>query len=161
ETFWAGDHAAESRLKTLITESRLDVEQKYVDATTVANVAHIGIAANADWVVPAGRHERRFAVFNVSDAKIQDKQYFGAIVGELENGGYGALLHFLLTFDFRAKGIDPTTAPKTEGLLEQAQHSMDDVDALWLEHLQLGDLSPRGNKSPDDDEDGLLSWGHG
>src|SRR5439155_6539956 len=65
EIFWAGDHSADSRLKTLITEPTILIEAKYCDPIVVQNVAHVLISANAGWVVPATQFERRYAVFNV------------------------------------------------------------------------------------------------
>jgi 5S rRNA maturation endonuclease (ribonuclease M5) len=59
EAYWPGDKAAEGNLKRMITEPTLEVEAKGRDAVTVPNMLHVLMAANEDWVVPAGEMERR------------------------------------------------------------------------------------------------------
>jgi len=138
ESFWAGDKKAESRLKTLITEDRIIVEEKYLPAYTVPNVMHLVIAGNDYWVVPAGRNERRFAVFNMSNEHLQDRAYFRALLDQMENGGYEALLYELQNFDLNACGVDPHVAPVTEALAEQQVFSMSAVEQFWYECLEEG-----------------------
>lgn len=138
ESFWAGDKKAESRLKTLITEDRIIVEEKYIPAYTVPNVMHLVIAGNDDWVVPAGRNERRFAVFNMSNVHMQDRVYFKAVFDQMENGGYEALLYELQNFDLDACGVDPHVAPVTDALAEQQVLSMSAVEQFWYECLEEG-----------------------
>ena len=67
------------------------------------NRLHVAMAANADWVVPAGAGERRYAVFNCADTFVMGRgddaireEYFKALHRELENGGLEAMLHDLL-----------------------------------------------------------------
>ena len=96
EAFWAGDKKGEGVLKGLITEPTLMIEQKGVDAIMSPNRLKIMMAANAEWVVPASRDERRYAVFEVSDARVGDREYFKALHHELGNGGLEAML-----FDLR------------------------------------------------------------
>jgi hypothetical protein len=85
EAFWAGDKKGESVLKGLITERTLVIEQKGIDAVQWPNRLKVMMAANAAWVVPASYHERRFAVFDVSNRYAQGsasneerKAYFDA-----------------------------------------------------------------------------------
>jgi Family of unknown function (DUF5906) len=66
ESYWPGDKRAEGTLKRLITEPDLLIEPKGRDAVTARNMLHVMMASNEDWIVPAGEHERRFAVFDVS-----------------------------------------------------------------------------------------------
>ena len=138
EAFWAGDKKGESRLKTLVTEDRIIIEEKYLPAYTVSNVMHLVIAGNDDWVVPAGRHERRFAVFTMSDAHRQDRAYFKATLDQMDSGGYEALLHQLQNFDLDACGLDPHVAPVTEALVDQQVLSMTPIEQFWYEALDEG-----------------------
>jgi hypothetical protein len=81
------------------------------------NRVSVCMASNEDWCVPAGLDERRFAVFDVSPAKIQDVSYFAAIHAELRAGGYQAMLHDLLALplgDWHPR----QHVPKTEALVE-------------------------------------------
>jgi hypothetical protein len=67
EAYWPGDKGAEGTLKRLITEPDLFIEPKGRDAVQIRNMLHVLMGSNENWVVPAGEHERRFAVFNVSE----------------------------------------------------------------------------------------------
>jgi len=57
EAFFAGDRQHESVLKGLITEPTLPIEGKYQNVVQVANMLHVGMASNSDWVVPATRDD--------------------------------------------------------------------------------------------------------
>ena len=50
-------------------------------------------------MIPAGFKERRWAVFDMGEAHVQDHAYFAAITQEMDNGGREALLYHLLNFD--------------------------------------------------------------
>jgi hypothetical protein len=146
EAYWPGDKSAEGTLKRLITEPTLFIEQKGRDGVTVINMLHVFMASNEDWVVPAGEHERRYAVFQVSEQKRQDQDWFKPLYEQLENGGYEAMLHDLLRRDLG--NWHPRDIPMTEALRDQQRHSVRPEDAWLLTFLEAGML-PRG-----DDVDG-------
>ena len=76
------------------------------------------IASNADSIVAADKGDRRWQVFQVADAKRGDRAYFAQIVGQLEQGGYEAMLHDLLHRDI-SEGPDPRQVISNVGLFEQ------------------------------------------
>jgi hypothetical protein len=138
EAFWAGDVQAEGRLKTLITEKTITIEPKYFAPFQVPNLLHILISSNNDWVVPAGPHARRYAVFKVSEEHMNDFAYFSALHAELDNGGVEAMLYDLLALDLG--NWHPREIYKTAALMEQKAHSLRGLDA-WIESiLQEGSL---------------------
>lgn len=139
EAFWAGDKAAEGVLKGMITEPYVMVEPKGKDAFAVKNHLRLVIASNESWVIPAGLEERRFLVLDISDKYQQDTDHFGTIHNQLNNGGTEALLHELLN---RKITSNLRKAPKTEGLLNQIEHSMDSVTRFWYGRLEEGSLRP-------------------
>jgi hypothetical protein len=141
EAYWPGDKAAEGTLKRLITEPSLTIEPKFVDVMTVPNMLHVLMASNEDWVVPAGEHERRFAVFEVSEHKRQDKSWFEPLHEQLHNGGYEAMLHDLLQRDLG--DWHPRRIPTTEALREQQLRSLKPLDAWVLKLFEDGAL-PEG-----------------
>jgi disulfide bond formation protein DsbB len=53
------------------------------------------MTANAEWVVPATKKERRFAVFDVSPRYIGHAEYFRALHAEMNDGGLAAMLYDL------------------------------------------------------------------
>lgn len=151
EGFWAGDKQAEGRLKGLITSDRQMIELKGKDPIQVPNYVHLLVTSNHEWVAPAGYEERRFAVFDVGDHCMQNHEYFANMAAELEAGGYGALLHLLLTFDTRA--IELRRIPNTSALFEQKLASMSPEDSWWFTCLQRGWIVQPGARNEDGDED--------
>src|SRR5262249_26557911 len=128
ESFFSGGPSPESTLKGLITEPTLFIEPKGLDGFTVRNCIHLLMSSNSDWVVPAGADARRYFVLNVSDARMQDGDYFGAITRQMESGGREALLHLLLNRDISK--FDPRRVPQTEALAEQKAFSRRGMDRL-------------------------------
>lgn len=143
EAFFAGDRRHESVLKTIITEERMVIEHKGVDAEVTPNFIHLILASNSQWVVPTGPTERRFFVLDVSDRHQQDSPYFQRIRDDLTSGGYEHLLHYLLHFDLT--GFDVRRVPLTEALREQKIHSLDPMGLWWFGRLMDGVLLPIHN----------------
>ena len=136
EAVWAGDKTAEGRLKGLITATRQMIEAKGVDPVRVDNYVRLLMTSNEGWVVPAGKDERRYAVFDVSDAVAQNHAYFAEMDDQLRDGGFEALLHDLMAFDLSS--VNLRTIPRTDALLEQKIRSLDSVDSWWFERLRDG-----------------------
>lgn len=136
ECFWAGDKAAESILKGMITNDYTMVEPKGKDPFPVMSHLRVVIASNEDWVVPAGIEERRFFVLDVGEKGKQDTAYFGKIFAEMAGGGREAFLYELMNWDWNQ--VDLRTAPRTSGLLDQILSSMGSVEKFWFECLWRG-----------------------
>jgi hypothetical protein len=140
EAFWAGSKDAEGTLKDLITGETQLLEGKGVDAIPIRNVLRLLVTTNSEWAVPAGMQDRRFAVFDVSQGRQQDVAYFKALIDEMENGGYEALLHHLQNLDIY--GVNLRQPPRTDALVEQVLASMPVEQSWWLEVLQQGKIKP-------------------
>ncbi|MBC8771937.1 bifunctional DNA primase/polymerase [Stenotrophomonas maltophilia] len=140
EAFWAGDKAGEAVLKQLVTEPTLTYEGKGRDAVMGKNHVHIVMASNSDWVVPAGMDgERRFAVFNVSERRRGDREFFLALNRQLDDGGLAGLLHDMLTRDIR-DWHPRDSVPQTEALAEQIERSQSPEESWWDGLLDTGKL---------------------
>ncbi len=139
EALWAGDKSHEGTLKFLVTEEALPIEYKGKDVFFVKNFIHLMISSNHDWVVPAGLDERRFLILDVADTHKQDRQYFGEIMRQMENGGRAALLHFLIHYDI--SGMDLSRLPQTEALRETKIFTMNPVQKFWFDRLTRGSLT--------------------
>lgn len=139
EAFWAGDKSGEAKLKQLVTEPTIAYEGKGRDATMGKNLIHIIMAANGDWVVPAGMDgERRFAVFEVNTKRTGDRKFFMKLNNQMyKEGGLEALLFDLLT---RPLGdwAPRNDVPATQALVKQKIMSMDDVQRWWYSKLMDG-----------------------
>lgn len=140
EAVWAGDPVAAGRLKGLITSAYQQIEAKGVDPIRLKNYVRLIMTSNESWVVPAGKEERRYAVFDVADHVMQDTEYFAAMDRELDDGGREAFLHALLTFDLNQ--VDLRRIPRTDGLLAQKIESLEPFDRFWFERLCDGAQIP-------------------
>jgi hypothetical protein len=147
EGFWAGDQAAEGKLKDLVTGHDQLIEFKGKEPFRVRNYVRLFVGSNENWVVPAGLEERRFAVLDVGEEHMQDGPYFAAIDEEMDNGGREALLDYLMRFDL--KTVDLRSIPKTAALAEQKVNSLDPEQTWWLDVLSRGEL-PWGCDRPNE-----------
>ncbi|MGH6908377.1 MAG: primase-helicase family protein, partial [Aestuariivirga sp.] len=136
EAFWPGDKAAEGTLKRIVTEDTLFIERKGIDGISMANRLKIIMASNEEWVVPAGVMERRFAVFDVSDAKAQSQEWFEPIYDELAHGGKEAMLFDLLRRDLGS--WHPRKVIQTKALRDQQIRSLKPSDQWRLILLENG-----------------------
>jgi hypothetical protein len=125
-------------VRDLISGKRHPIELKNKEAEWVDNNVRLLVIGNADWIVPAGLNERRFAVLDVGEDHIQDHKYFAAIDDEMNNGGREALLHHLMNFDL--KQVDLREIPRTTTLVEQQIASLTPDQAWWLDVLRRGEL---------------------
>jgi hypothetical protein len=127
ECYIAGDKQAESVMKSLITEPTFMVEPKGVNPYSARNFLHIMISTNNTWAVSASSEARRYFVLDVPENKMQDRSYFDAIQGQLDAGGYEALLFTLQKRDI--SDFDVTKVPKTTALAEQKMLTRNGIDA--------------------------------
>jgi Family of unknown function (DUF5906) len=136
EAYWPGDKSAEGALKRLITEPDLFIEGKGQNAFPAPNLLHVMMASNEEWIVPAGENERRFAVFDVSEEKMQDHEYFGAIAKQMDNGGYEAMLYDLRRR--KLEGWHPRKVVTSRALLSQQEKSLSFFDEWWVSVVDEG-----------------------
>jgi hypothetical protein len=150
EAFYAGDKPHESILKSLVTEETLTVEPKGVDAFQVPNHLDLLMASNSQWVVPVGKHGRRFAVFETSDRygkgncpDAERRAYFSALFAEINAGGIEAMMYDLLQRPL--DNFDVEAFPVTKALIKQKQLTLRGFDKAFEAWLQSGTL-PRNDK---------------
>jgi Family of unknown function (DUF5906)/RepB DNA-primase from phage plasmid len=166
ECYAPDDKGAEGQLKRLITEPTLQIEPKGRDPIEEPNRLHVVLASNADWVVPAGAHERRFVVQEAADTYRQDPNWFGPIYKQLKTGGYEAMLFDLLERDLG--DWHPRQIVRTAALVGQQEKSLSPLDTWWLELLQTGVLNGADPLRPDravsnryEEEEVIATGGYG
>jgi hypothetical protein len=136
EAVWAGDKAAEGRLKGLVTSRIQQIEAKGHDPIRLKNYVRLIMTSNEEWVVPAGKDERRFAVLDVDPRCAQQHAYFREMDDELAAGGLEHLLADLIRFDLSS--VNVWQIPKTDALLEQKIRSLASVESWWFGRLMSG-----------------------
>lgn len=117
EASFPGRHDAAAKFKARITEPYWPIERKNGPTWKVPNIAHILLASNEPWVVPAGKGARRFLVMEVDDQFANKKSYFDPLRAEAHNGGVQAMLYDLLRLDLSM--FDPYQVPRTQELRRQ------------------------------------------
>ncbi len=63
------------------------IESKGVDPIRLKNFVRLLITSNNDWVIPAGKDERRFGVIDVGDGCAQNAGYFAELHQHLTTEG--------------------------------------------------------------------------
>ena len=144
EAFWAGDKKSEGTLKDLVSGDTHMLEHKGIDPIEIKNFIRLFVSGNPDWMIPAGFKDRRWAVFDIGEDKMQDNAYFAAIDKEMDEGGREALLYHLL-YEIDLSKVNLRVVPKTAALLKQQIESMDAEQSWWMDTLSNGQLpAPSG-----------------
>lgn len=147
EGFFGGDPRISGRLKSLVTSETNWIEYKGKDSFEITNYMRFMITSNERWVVPAAFEERRFAVMEVTEGRMQNRAYFEAMFKQLNNGGYEGMLHDLLNWDLST--TDVGVIPETLALVQQKEHSLDTVQRFWFERLELGEVTQNKHEWPE------------
>lgn len=144
EFSWGGDAEIDKALKALTTGKHHVIERKRQEIYKVQNITRVMLLSNENMVVPATEDERRYAVFEMSDGRKQDREYFGRMMRELSAGGYESLLLYLKQFNI---DMDVNTAPSTDGLASQKLASLTSVHQWWVDSVTdnrlVGDIQER------------------
>ena len=152
EAVWAGDKAAESKLKILITGKWHVIERKGYEAYMVGNYSRVGITSNSDWAVPASVDERRFAIFNALAKMKDNKPYFKAIFDQLkgdDNKGYRAFMTLLSGMPVDKLAVH--VPPKTEALAEQKMETLECYSKWLYDALEEGEIPGIGTGFEEED----------
>ena len=130
EAFFSGDKKHEGVLKALITENKITIERKGVDAYQSNNFLQVLMATNEEWAVPASADERRYCVCDVSDKYIKNNEYFTRLHQHIElQETKEAFLYDMLNRDLSQWYIG--NIPETKGLKDQRIMSLNSI-GNWL-----------------------------
>lgn len=132
ESVWSGDRRTASSLKTLITDSKMQINQKNLPAFTIENNLNFFIATNYQQAAPVEEGDRRYFCLNC------DKKYAGKATPEnvayfkkIANVPYQCVYKFLMSIDI--DDFEPTIYPVTGAIREQKIYGMDTVTG-WVYH---------------------------
>jgi hypothetical protein len=150
EAYWGGDKRCVGRLQAMITEPKLTIERKGIDAFEVRNLLHMLMLAEPGWVIPAGRYERRYAAFAVSTVKRGDRPYFRALHHQIQNGGAEAMFYDLQRMDlgdWHPRNI-PEALLTNPALQKQQSYNLPPLEQWYLTLLHNGTLPHAKEKTP-------------
>jgi hypothetical protein len=129
EALFAGDPREASRVRSRITSATAPINPKHRQAYTAPNVMHAILTTNHDWAVHAGKNARRWFVCEVSESATFDAEWFKQLYRDLDTGGVGQLLNFLL--NLKLGDWHPRQIVRTRELAQQQLMSANGVEQ-WL-----------------------------
>jgi Primase C terminal 2 (PriCT-2) len=147
EALFVGNPEHRNSLFGLITEPKLTIEPKGCGVYRADSFLNLSVTSNAKHFLPISGTARRFFIPTISPEHIQDHAYFKAIKDQLNDGGYEALLYYFLN-EVDLKDFNVRLVPKTEGLMEQRNHSLLPLEAWWVELLESGTIAGADPNAP-------------
>jgi Family of unknown function (DUF5906) len=142
EAFGAESNREDSIIKDLISGDDIPINAKNIEAKLSRNYIRLILTGNPPHIVKAGRFARRFLVLKISNKHRLDTEFFKGLTHELDNGGYEALMHYLMNYPIHKFNL--RVVLKTEGLLEQKIDSMKGEERFWYTLLYTGELPYSG-----------------
>ena len=157
EAFWAGDKRAENIVKTLATSDKQTITYKGKDTIEVNSFVRLGYSSNESWSNHVGETDRRNFIIEVKPYHQNDRDYFQAIQEELNNGGYEALMEWLLCREIKANWAKiPATPAKLQNMLRSLSPMKQ-----WIYHELCMDLGTAKSiykvLPPKDDKDNEMT----
>ena len=140
EALFAGDKKSLNRLKSVITEPEVRIEQKYQPSRTIDSYQRFFAATNHEQFAHMEHDDRRFLFLRVSDKHKQDTEYFGKLHKSLHDGKtVEALVYDLLNGSL--SDFDVRSRPCTGEHLRQRLQSLEHFERYWYEVLKQGEIT--------------------
>jgi hypothetical protein len=139
EALFAGDKKSIEKLKSLITESRIGIEQKYQPAHSIDSYHRFFAASNNSHFAQIDRDDRRFLFLRVSSEFQGNTEYYKALFNAINDDAViNAMVHKLLQTNLSTYNV--TSRPKTKEHLKQKIQSLSGFDRYWYEVLGRGTI---------------------
>jgi len=146
EALFSGDKKSIERLKSLVTEPVIHIEQKYQPSRSIESFHRFFATSNNDFFGQVDSDDRRFLFLRVSGQHQIDLPYFDVVHKAIDDDAcMGAMVHDLLQLDLT--DFNPRQRPKTSEHLNQRLQSLSGFDRFWYERLCLGVLPRKLNYS--------------
>ena len=147
ECMFKGDKKSQDRMKSLVTEPAIQVEQKYEPSRTIESFHRfIACTNHAQWG-QIRSDDRRYLFIKVSDCHKQDTKYFSQLSKALNDGvTVPALAYYLVNLDITK--FNPRSKPQTAEGFEQKRRSLTGFARYWYEVLDKGSFDLGGDHHP-------------
>jgi hypothetical protein len=147
EALFSGDRKALDRLKSMVTEPTVTIEQKYQPRRSISSYHRFFAASNHKHFAQVEADDRRFAFFQVSEARKGDHAYWDNVHKAIDDPTViAAMVHEMLSLDLSKFNV--RQRPKTEAHMDQRLKSLSGFDRYWFEVLQTGDFNPGSPGEP-------------
>ena len=139
EALFKGDKASMERLKSMISEPTIHVEQKYQPSRTIDSYHRFFAASNSEHFANIPIDDRRFVFIKVSHRKQQDLIYFDLVHKAINDSvTIAAFVYDLFAMDLI--NFNVRQRPITLEHLNQRIQSLDGFERYWLEVLETGKI---------------------
>ena len=139
EALFSGDRKSLQRLKSLITEPEIRVEQKYQPARCVTSLHRFFAATNEAKFTHTDFDDRRFLYLDVSPHRQKDYKYFSQVISAIDDDSQvGGFVGYLNSDDL--DNFNVFELPKLRSHLEQRLGSLTGFERFWFEVLNYGNL---------------------
>jgi hypothetical protein len=133
-------YATMNRLKSLITEDVISVNQKYARQYYIQNTVNFVFFSNLLDAIKVVKNDRRlFVVYN--DKEPKESGYYSRVVQAFDEH-YFSIYHYLKTRDLAGFNAH-AKPPETEGKKQLKEHSLNEL-ALYLLNLSNGEDGEHG-----------------
>ena len=144
EAIFSGDRKAQDRLKSMITEKSVTVEQKYQPSRTIASYHRFFAATNHQHFAQVSSDDRRFLFLRVSEQRKKDYPYWAMIHRAIDDPlVISAMAHDLLARDLT--GFNVRDKPATIEHMDQKLRSLTGFERYWFEVLHDGSFGSDDN----------------
>jgi hypothetical protein len=139
EVLFAGDKKAIDRLKSLVTEPVITIEQKYQPSREIKSFHRFFLASNHSHVAQIDTDDRRFMFFRVSEKQKGDFEYWDKVHAAIKDPAViSAIVSALQRIDLIDFNV--RLRPKTKAHIDQKIRSLSGFNRYWFELLQSGEL---------------------
>ncbi|GBC12205.2 poxvirus D5 protein [Rhizophagus irregularis DAOM 181602=DAOM 197198] len=129
-------HGANNRLKSLITEPYISIEEKGIDVKVIDDFAGYMILSNHAMPIRIEMGDERFVALNVSAKYKGNREYFGSLVKVLENPDTASsFMSYLLSRDLT--GFNPRSIPDTQMKRELIEASIPNPQRFIQYYLEM------------------------
>ena len=125
EILFASDYKTNDKLKSIITADTIQIERKFGSLRQIPNRLKTIATTNHDHATGAGVGDRRNVVYDVSDERGGDKEWFDSLYEDLDAGGTSEFLDLLLRI--KLGDWHPRQIIHTQETAEQQRMSGDSV----------------------------------
>jgi len=139
EALFVGDRKSQDKMKSLITEPVISIEQKHQPQHTIESYHRYFAASNHDHFAQIENDDRRYFILPVSSAYQQNNKYFSELFRAIaSDSAIEAVMHVLANINLR--DFNPRSAPKTSAHAEQRLMSLFRFERYWFHTLEIGML---------------------
>jgi hypothetical protein len=139
EALFKGDKKSQDRMKSLVTEPRIQVCEKFEPKRTIDSFHRFIACTNHDQWGQIRSDDRRYLFVRVSNCQKQNHEYFSRLDSALNNGNsVSAFADYLYNLDIT--DFNPREKPKTNESFEQRRQSLSGFSRYWFEVLDQEDF---------------------